>query len=131
MPTALSARARALLEKPVLAHLATLMKDGSPQVSPLWVDTDGTNVLVNTAEGRIKSRNVRRDARVALSLTDPENQYATLLVRGRVVEVRAEGAREHIDKLSQKYVKRAYTHRPGEVRLILVIEPELVGGSGA
>ena len=131
MPATLSAKARALLGKPALAHLATLMKDGSPQVSPVWVDTDGNRVLVNTAEGRIKSRNVRRDPRVALSLTDPENQYATLLIRGRVAEIRAHGAREHIDQLSQKYVKRAYAHRPGEVRLVLVIEPERVGGSGA
>ncbi|MSQ33375.1 MAG: PPOX class F420-dependent oxidoreductase [Dehalococcoidia bacterium] len=131
MPNTLSSKARALLEKAALVHLATVMKDGSPQVSPVWVDTDGTNILVNTAEGRIKTRNVRRDARVALSLTDPDNQYATLLIRGRVVEVRAQGAKEHIDKLSQKYVKRAYTHRPGELRLILVIKPERVGGSGA
>lgn len=130
MAVKLSAKARALLERPVLVHLATLMRDGSPQVTPLWVDTDGDHILVNTAEGRVKTRNVQRDPRVALSATDPANPYSTLFVRGRVVEVRSQGADAHIDKLAQKYLSRPYSpRRLGEKRLILVIEPERISGS--
>jgi PPOX class probable F420-dependent enzyme len=133
MAAKMSVKARALLEKPAFAHLATLMRDGSPQVSPVWIDTDGTHLLVNTAEGRIKARNVRRDPRVALSLTDPQNAYSTLLIRGKVVEIRKDGADAHIDKLAKKYLGRdTYPNRrPGEVRIIVVIEPTRIGGSAA
>lgn len=127
----LSEKARKLLEKPVIAHLVTLMPDGSPQASPVWVDTDGEYLLVNTAEDRIKPRNVRKDPRVALSATDPDNEYTGILqIRGKVVEVTENGARDHIDKLAKKYLgKDKYPfHQPGDVRLILKIKPEHVSG---
>ncbi|MCS7206563.1 MAG: PPOX class F420-dependent oxidoreductase [Dehalococcoidia bacterium] len=129
MPVALSAGVKALLEKPVFAHLATIMRDGSPQVTPVWVDTDGTYILVNTAQGRVKERNVRRDNRVALSAVDPQDPYRRLQVRGRVVEVRTQGAVEHIHKLSHKYRGQPYPLRPGEQRVILVIAPEHISGN--
>jgi PPOX class probable F420-dependent enzyme len=119
-----------LIEETNLAHLVTLMKDGSPQVTPLWVDHDGSHILVNTAEGRQKPRNLARDRRVALSITDHANPYRYIQVRGRVVEITREGAREHIIKLARKYMGREtqYPERPGEVRIILKIEPEHVTG---
>lgn len=129
MPAQLSERARSLLEKPVFAHLATLMRDGSPQVTPVWVDTDGSRILVNTALGRQKERNIRRNPLVALSVTDPQDPYLRLQVRGRVVEVRTEGAEEHIHKLSYKYRGQPYPLRPGEHRVILVIAPEHISGN--
>jgi PPOX class probable F420-dependent enzyme len=125
---ALSERARELLTGTNFAHLATLMEDGSPQVTPVWVDTDGEDVLVNTAEGRIKWRNVRRDPRVALDVTDSRNPYAALVIRGRVVEMTSEGAREHIDKLARRYTgsERYEYGPPDERRVMLRIRPERV-----
>ncbi|HVB09834.1 MAG TPA: PPOX class F420-dependent oxidoreductase [Bacillota bacterium] len=125
----LSAKARAMLEAPNIGHLATLMRDGSPQVSPVWVDTDGSHVLVNTAAGRIKWRNIRRDPRVAIDVTERDNPYQMLTIRGRVVEVRSEGAVSHIDKLAKKYTGRdSYGVQPDEERVVLVIEPQTVSG---
>src|SRR5918994_2134644 len=110
-----------LIEDTNLAHLVTLMKDGSPQVTPLWVDHDGSHILVNTAEGRQKPLNLARDPRVALSSTDHANPYRYIQVRGRVVEITREGAWEHINKLARKYMGRdaKYPERSGEVRIIL------------
>ena len=124
----LSAAAAALLAEPNLAHLATLMADGSPQVTPVWVDFDGTHVLVNTAMGRIKANNLARDPRVALDVTDRNNGYKVLAVRGRVMELTEEGADAHIDKLCKKYTgKDKYTKSsPDERRVILRILPERV-----
>lgn len=121
---------RALLEAPNFVHLATLMRDGSPQVTPVWVDHDGHHILVNTAEGRVKVRNVRRDPRVALSVLSAQNPYQMATIRGRVVEMTHQGAAEHIDKLAKKYLgqDRYPFHRPGEQRVILKIEPEHVAG---
>ena len=115
-----------LLNKPAFANLATLMPDGSPQVTPVWVDFDGKDFLVNSARGRQKDKNLRRDARVALSISDPQNPYRYLGVRGRVVDITEKGADEHIDKLTKKYTgEEKYSHRgPGEVRVIYKIEPE-------
>ena len=117
-----------LLKKPVFAHFVTLLKDGSPQSTPVWVEYDGTHVLVNSAVGRIKDQNVRRDPRVALSLTDPENPYRYLEIRGRVVEITQKGADELIDKLAFKYLgKEKYPFRqPGEQRVTYKIAPEKV-----
>ena len=121
--------AKALIEGKNLAHFVTLMKDGSPQVTPLWVDHDGTHVLVNTAEGRQKPRNLARDNRVALSITDAANPYVYVQIRGKVVEVTREGAFEHICKLSEKYTgSAAYPRREGEVRVLVRIEPEHISG---
>ena len=113
-----------LFTKRAFAHLATLMPDGSPQVTPVWVDYDGTLLIVNSARGRQKDRNIARDLRVALAISDPEDPYRVLKVRGRVVEITEEGAREGIDRLSIKYTGEKYKHlQPGEVRVIYRIEP--------
>jgi PPOX class probable F420-dependent enzyme len=115
-----------LFEKRAFAHLATLMPDGRPQVTPVWCELEGGRVVVNSAKGRQKDRNLRRDPRVALSLQDPENPYRYLEVRGRVVEITEQGADAHIDKLAKKYmgVERYPNRKPGEVRVIYRIEPE-------
>lgn len=121
-----------LLDKKSFAHLSTLMKDGSPQVSPVWIDRDGEHIVVNSAQGRVKDRNMRRDARVALSLIDPENPYRALMIRGRVVDITVEGADEHIDRMAKKYIdKDKYPFRaPGEVRVLYRIQPERVSTMG-
>ena len=121
-----------LFEKQAFAHLATLMKDGSPQVTPVWLDYDGEHVRVNSAKGRVKDRNMRRDARVALSLQDPANPYRYLEVRGRVAKVTEDGADAHIDSLAQKYLgKPVYPLRqPGEVRVMYYIAPESFSSMG-
>jgi PPOX class probable F420-dependent enzyme len=115
-----------LFKKKAFAHLATLMPDGSPQVTPVWVDYDGKNVVINTAQDRQKDHNLRRDGRVALSITDPDNPYRYLEVRGRVVERTLEGADRHIDSMALKYLgKEKYPYgKPGEVRVLYKITPE-------
>ena len=119
-----------LFSKKSFANIATTMKDGSPQVTPVWVDYDGVNILVNTAKGRQKTKNINRDSRVALSIQDPENPYRKLIVRGRVVEETSLGADAHIDKLAKKYTgSDTYQNRiPAMVRVILKIKPEHVSG---
>jgi PPOX class probable F420-dependent enzyme len=120
-----------LFEGKNFAFLATLMKDGSPQVTPTWVDIDKNNntILVNTAEGRVKHRNISRDPRVGISVIDSSNPYHMVSVRGRVVEqIKGKYADEHIDKLTKKYLdKEKYPRRrPGEERLLLRIKPQHV-----
>jgi PPOX class probable F420-dependent enzyme len=125
----LTDEAKSLIEAKNLVHFVTLMPDGSPQVTPLWVDHDGTHVLVNTAEGRQKPRNLARDARVAMSIADAENPYRYVQIRGRVLEVTTDGAFEHICKLSAKYTGNAeYPKREGETRLLVRIAPEHISG---
>jgi PPOX class probable F420-dependent enzyme len=115
-----------LFEKQAFANLATLMPDGSPQVTPVWCDYDGKNVIVNSAKGRQKDKNLRRDARVALAISDPANPYRYLEVRGKVVDITENGADAHIDKMAKKYLgKDKYPFsQPGEVRVIYKILPE-------
>src|SRR3990170_8225162 len=122
MPVALSEGVKKVFQAANFAHLATLMPDGSPQVTAVWVDMDGDRILVKTAEGRVKPRNVRRDPRVAISVTDQANPYSAAFVRGRVVEVTYEGAEDLIDKLAQKYIgqERYPWRRAGERRVTLV-----------
>jgi len=121
-----------LLKKPAFAFLATLNPDGSPQVTPVWVDFDGQHVIVNTARGRVKDRNLRREPRVALSIPDPENPYRYLGIQGRVVELTEAGADAHIDRMAKKYLdKDKYPFRsPGEVRVLAKITPERVHTNG-
>ncbi len=128
----LRGRAREWLEQPNFAFLATLMKDGWPHVSPVWVDTEDGNVVVNTAEGRVKARNVEHDDRVALSISPLDDPYAHADIRGRVVDiVRGEEAEQHIHRLHAKYHGGgSYPLRPGEQRLKVVIEPVAVKVSG-
>jgi PPOX class probable F420-dependent enzyme len=121
-----------LFHKKSFAHLATLMPDGRPQVTPVWCDFDGTHVLINSAKGRRKDKNMRREPRVALSIQDPENPYRYLEVRGRVVSVSEEGADAQIDRLAKRYmgVDRYPLRKPGEVRVIYKILPEVVSVRG-
>lgn len=121
-----------LFNKRAFAHLATVMPDGSPQVTPVWVDYDGKDILVNTARGRQKDRNMKRDARVAIEIMDPDNPYRFLQVRGHITEIVEEGADDHIDKMAQKYLgQERYPFRsPGEVRVLFRIQPDRVNTSG-
>ena len=115
------------LKEPYIAEFVTLMKDGSPHITPVWIDTDGEHILVNSEEGRVKIRNVRRDPRVAVGIYDPENSYTRVLnVRGRVVEITTEGAVASIDDLSEKYngVRPYPNHNPDLPRLLLNILPD-------
>jgi PPOX class probable F420-dependent enzyme len=126
----LSDTAKELIEGKNLAHFVTLMKDGSPQVTPVWVDHDGTHVRINTAEGRQKPRNLQRDARVALSIVDSDSPYKYVQIRGRVVEVTREGAWEHICVLCEKYTGTPnYPQRDGEQRIMVKIAPEHESGT--
>ena len=132
MPAAIPEPYRDLLLRAATAHLATLMPDGSPQVTPVWVDLDGEHVRVNSVKGRRKDRNIRRDARVALSMCDPDNANRYLEIRGRVVDIAEEGAREHIDALAKKYLGTdEYPHHSDlDVRVIYRIAPERFSGMG-
>jgi PPOX class probable F420-dependent enzyme len=115
-----------LFNKKAFANLGTLMPDGRPQVTPVWIDYDGEHVIFNSAKGRQKDRNVRREPRVALAIMDPDNPYRYLEIRGRVVEITEQGAAAHIDKMAKKYIgKDKYPWgKPGEVRVIYKIKPE-------
>jgi len=115
-----------LFKKQAFGHLGTLMPDGAPQVTPVWIDYDGQHVLINTAAERQKDRNLRRDGRVSISITDPDNAYRYLEVRGTVVERTTQGADAHIDALAKRYIgKDKYPWKqPGEVRVIFKVRPE-------
>jgi PPOX class probable F420-dependent enzyme len=121
-----------LFGKRVFAGLATLMPDGSPQVTPVWIDFDGQHVLVNTAAGRQKDKNLQRNGRVSVMLVDPDNPYRYLEVRGSVVERTHEGADEHINKMAKKYLdKDVYPfRRSGEQRVLYKIAPEHFNSMG-
>ena len=121
-----------LFQKKAFAQLATLMPDGSPQVSPVWVDYDGQHILINSAKGRVKDKNMRRDSRVGLDLVDPENPYRHLSLRGRVVDITEQGADAHIDKMARKYLGQdKYPYGgPGEIRVIYKIMPERAHAMG-
>ena len=132
MATIPATHADLLTTKHAFAHVATLNPDGSPQVTPVWVDFDGDHVIFNSAKGRQKDRNVRRDARVALAIVDPDNSYRYLEIRGTVVEITEQGADEHINKMAKKYLgKDVYPFRqPGEQRVIFKIKPERTSTMG-
>ena len=124
-----------LLRSRAVAHFATLMPDGAPQVSPVWVDVEetpeGHMVLVNSKSGRVKNRNVVERPQVALEVSDPANPYRYLAIRGRVVGVTEKGAREHLDSLAQRYTGKPYAWwTPGEVREILRIAIDKVSTFG-
>jgi PPOX class probable F420-dependent enzyme len=120
-----------LFQKKTIAHLATVEPDGSPHVTPVWVDYDGQYILVNSAKGREKDRNMSERPSVALDILDPENPYRYLAVQGRVIEITEEGAREHINKLSKRYTGREnYSGPANETRRIYKIEPINIMTSG-
>ena len=128
MAAELTAGMQKLLKEKAYCQIATVMPDGSPQLTETWVDTDGEHILINTAEGRQKTRNVRRDPRVAVQVIDPATDHRIFSVRGRVVEVTTDGADAMIDQLAKKYLGvDSYPNRQsGEVRVILKIQPEKV-----
>ncbi len=115
-------------EKKAFVYLATLMKDGSPQVTPVWFNTDGDYIKINTMEGRLKDKNMRNRPQVALVIADPDNPYRYLQIRGKVVESTLDGAEEHIDTLNLKYHGNPHyaNHRPDRHRVIYKILPEKV-----
>jgi PPOX class probable F420-dependent enzyme len=117
-----------LLEGRHLAHVGTVNADGSPQVTPVWVDHDGDLILINTARGRVKEKNLSRDPRVSISIVDSENPYQPLTIKGRAVELTEEGADAHIDLMAKRYLDEdVYPFRqPGEVRILVRIQPERV-----
>ena len=121
-----------LFKKKAFASLATLMPDGSPQVTPVWVDYDGHHIRVNTAKGRVKDKNMRRAGKVALAIQDPDNPYRYLGVQGKVEEISEAGADAHIDSLAKKYLgKDQYPYRQqGEVRVLYKIRPDRVWTMG-
>jgi PPOX class probable F420-dependent enzyme len=123
---------RDLFNKRAFASLATRMPNGDVQVTPVWVDADNSNVIFNSARGRVKDKNVRRDPRVTLTLIDPDNPYRYLEVRGRVVDITEKGADQHIDKLARKYlgVDKYPYQQPGEVRVLYRVKPEHVHAYG-
>ena len=129
---ALPESARALLAGRAYGHLVTTNPSGTPQTSMLWVDVEGDEVLVNTSEGRAKTRNMRRDPRVLLSVQDRDEPQQYLLIHGRVTEITAEGADEHIDMLAGRFLGLdSYPFRqPGEQRLIVRIAADRLGGLG-
>jgi len=120
---------RKLFESKNFVFLSSLMKDGSPQVTPMWVDIENGYILVNTAIGRIKQKNISRDPRVALAIAEQNNPYDMVTIRGEVIEqITGVSAEEHIDKLAKKYIGRdKFPNRsPGEERIILKIKPERI-----
>ena len=118
--------ARAIFAKKVFAHVATLGPNGEPHVSPVWCELDNNEIVINTALGRAKARNLATDARVAVSLTDPDNDYQTIIVRGTVSAFTTEGADEVIDRFAKKYmgVDTYPLRQEGEVRVTVRIRPD-------
>ncbi|MEV6376977.1 PPOX class F420-dependent oxidoreductase [Micromonospora musae] len=114
----------ALLAEPQLAHVATIEEDGSPHVTPVWIDSDGEHILFNTIRGRTKYENLRRNPQVAISVADRANDFRTLWIKGRA-ELVTEGAEEHLDRLARKYLgQESYPFRqPGEQRVIIRVTP--------
>ena len=110
-------------ETKALLYLATIMPDGSPQVTPVWFNTDGDDVLINTNEGRVKDKNMKARPQVAMTIQDPDEQERYLGIRGEVVSYTKEGADEHINQLSLKYKNRPWTYRAGQQRIIYRIKP--------
>ena len=132
MPAEIPGNFKDLFSKPAFGQLGTLMPDGWPQVTPVWVDYDGTYVIFNSARGRQKDRNVRRDPRVTITVIDPQNPYRYLSLRGRVAEITEQGADAHIDRLAKKYLGvDKYPYRQAdEVRVMYKVKPEHFSAMG-
>lgn len=118
----------ALLREPSTCYLATSMVDGSPQLTQTWVDTDGEHVLINSVRGHLKVRNIERDPRVAVAISDPDKPVRYFQVRGRVLDVTTDGAAEHIEKLAQRYLGGPYPWYGGrdQVRVLITIEADKI-----
>ena len=125
----LSAEQARLFDEPNFATVATTNPDGSAQLSIVWIDWDGEHVVFNTAAGRVKPRNIERDPRVSVLVTDGKDGYRWVAVRGRA-ELTTEGADEHIDRMARKYSGEGWTARPGEERLLVRVRVEHVSAYG-
>ena len=121
---------RDIFSKRAFAHVATVSEQGVPQVTPVWVEYDGAHVLINSAKGRKKDRNLRAQPVIALSIQDPDNPYRYVGLQGKIVEITEAGGYDHINKLSHKYGDQDYPKNPGEVRVIYKIEPTRVWTMG-
>ncbi|GAA2011465.1 PPOX class F420-dependent oxidoreductase [Nakamurella flavida] len=121
-----------LLRQRSICYIATTMPDGSPQLTQTWVDTDGTNIIINTVQGFQKTRNIERDPRVAVTITDPQELFRYYAVRGEVVSATTEGGVESIEAMAQKYTGGPYPWYGGrdQVRVVLTIRPDHVHGVG-
>lgn len=130
MAIKLSDKAKGIIDSKAFAHIATINADGSPQVSPVWVERDGDTVIVNSEEKRLKVRNLKRNPHVALSIQDAANPYSYVEIRGRVIEITPEGGFEGIDRLGKKYmgVDKYPGNQPGDVRVQIKIEPMHITG---
>jgi len=119
-------------DKKAFLYLATLMPDGSPQVTPIWFNTDGEHIVINTAKGRVKDRNMQARPKVAVCIQDPNNSYRYLQIRGSVVESTTIGADEHIDALTLKYrgIPKYPSRQPGEQRIMYKIRVEKADAHG-
>ncbi len=119
----------ALLRKPLIAFVATVMRDGTPQCTPIWIDTDGTDVIFNTSRSRVKYRNIRRNPAVAISFVDSDNQFRMVEIRG-IAEIVEEGGIEHINFMAKKYLGQdTYPFlQPGEERVIVRVHPKAIAG---
>ncbi|MGB8406093.1 MAG: PPOX class F420-dependent oxidoreductase [Mycobacterium sp.] len=129
MPMPLPAGLLELLNKPSLCFVATLMPDGSPQLSQTWVTTDGEHVVINIVDGMQKARNLARDGRVALNIADPDNPTSYFAVRGRVIDITTDGAKQSIDDISHKYLGIPYPYfsgNPDETRVLITIEADRI-----
>ncbi len=128
MPDTFTPASRAIFEKKVLAHVASLDTDGAPNVSPVWVGLDGDDIVINTALGRAKARNLANDSRVAVSLTDPDDPEVSITVRGNVVAFTTDGADDVIDAFAKKYTGADHFEKnyPGEIRVTVKIRPERI-----
>jgi len=124
MAVTLPAELKALLDGPNFAHFATLRRDGTPQVDPIWVGRDGERILVGTGENTVKAKNAGRDSRVALSIIGFRDPYDEAMIRGRVVERRPDPDLKVMDEISRKYTGKEFPWRGGEGRVVLVIEPQ-------
>ncbi len=116
--------------KKAYAYLATVMPDGSPQVTPVWFNLEDECILINAAEGRVKDRNMRAHPQVALVIQDPQNPYRYAEIRGQVADITHQGAVDHIDKLSHKYTGQDFTFNPAETRVIYKIKPQSIHAQG-
>ena len=114
-----------IIEGKNFAYLATSMADGSPHVSPVWIDRDGDTILINTVPGRVKQKNVSRDPRVTINVVQENRNYRYLFIRGRVIEQTREGALDHVNRLARKYLGKDYPWDDRN-RIILRIKPEYV-----
>jgi PPOX class probable F420-dependent enzyme len=132
MTSVLSEAQQELLRGKNFAYIATVGEDGAPQVTPVWIDWDGQHVIFNTEKSRAKTQHLSRDPRVSVGISDSQNPYRYIEIRGRVVEMTEEGAAEHIDKMAYKYMgKEKYPfNKPGDVRIIVKIEAKKVMGMG-